>query len=517
MWTSKRFTSNFLLDSSKSLNKYYTESEFINKLYYYYVHNGFTNIITSQTVNILINVFTVMFVIFLYNCIDYQKIIHLKEDTELSEVVNIRKFFNLSLFFWIQLIIFFIIIFCKIVSILDDIVSFKATKEFYNKTLGIRDSDLNTCTWESILQKLKTYYNDDENIDAYFISNKIMNKDNYMIALIDKDIIKIDYLTTLLEWNIMYCIVFYLFDNDYKIKKNITTDKKGHIDRIKTRLRIVSFVNFLLMPFIIIFLIFYSLFEYSEKFYNSPKLINSRSFTLEAKWRFRYYNEIHHHFCERIEKAKECANEYMNQFQSKLLENISKLIIFLLSALFTILIFISILNENVLLHLYLSPNKTALWYIGIIATIITISKNFIIKKTVFFPKERMCDLREHIKFLPKKYESEDDINKVKKEFSRYFQYKVVILIKDIFYTLLVPFELYKLSYEVFDIVTFLQENTLRHNKIGRTLKLSLFDNIMGLDNSKGDLKTIQSYNNFKNNYKEWYNEIQSIHVSMSIT
>ena len=74
----------------------------------------------------------------------------------------------------------------------------------------------------------------------------------------------------------------------------------------------------------------------------------------------------------------------------------------------------------------------------------------------------MCDLREHIKYLPGSYQTDEDINKVKKEFSKYFQYKVVILIKDIFYTLLVPFELYKLSYDVVEIVTFLQENTLRH-------------------------------------------------------
>ena len=515
MWTSKRFTSNFLLDSSKNLNTFYIESEFINKLYYYYVHNGYRNIITTQIVNILINLFTVMFVIFIYNCIDYGKVLSIKEDTSLSQVIHLNRFLDLSIFLWIQLVIFFIIIICKILSIVDDLVSFKATREFYNKTLKILDSDLNNCTWEIILKKLRKYYNNND-IDAYFISNKIMTKDNYMIGMINKDIINIKRLTTLFEWNLMYCIVIYIFDENYKVKKNLTSDRNIHIDKIKTRLRSVSLVNFLLMPFIIIFLIFYNLFEYCEKFYNSPKLINSREFTLEAKIKFRYYNEIHHHFLERMEKSKEAANEYMNQFHSKITENIAKLIIFLLSAIFTILILLSILNENVLLHLQITPNKTVLWYIGILATIITISKNLINKKTVFYPKDKMIELRKLIKYLPEEYETSNNFNKIKKEFSHYFQFKLIILVNEIFYTLFVPFKLFELSYDVEKIVIFLQENTLRHNKIGRTIKLSLFDNILGLDNFRGDDKTVQSFHNFKEIYNEWYEDIHSLQTSINI-
>ena len=43
MWTSKRFTSNFLLDSSKSEDAYYIESDFMSKLYFYYINKGYTN------------------------------------------------------------------------------------------------------------------------------------------------------------------------------------------------------------------------------------------------------------------------------------------------------------------------------------------------------------------------------------------------------------------------------------------------------------------------------------------
>lgn len=515
MWTSKRFTSNFLLDSSKNLSTFYIESEFIHKLYFYYINKGYKNIITSQIVNILINIFTVFFVIFLFNCIDYAKVLSIKEEAELGDVIFMNNFFNLSIFIWIQLIIFLIIIFCKILSVIDDIFSFKTTQDFYNNTLKILDSELNASTWESILNKLRKHYRNND-IDAYFISNKIMTKDNYMIGMIDRKIIDTTYFTTLLEWNLMYCIVFYIFDENYKVKKNLTSDRNLHVNKIKTRLRSVSMVNFLLMPFIIIFLIFYNLFEYCEKFYNSPKLINTRAFTLEAQLKFRYYNEIQHHFMERMELAKDAANEYMNQFHSKITETISKLVIFILSAIFTILILLSILNENVLIYLHVTPNKTVLWYLGIIATIITITKNFTTKKTVFYPRDKMIELRKIVRYLPEEFETSKDSHKIKIQFSEYFQYKIILLLKEIIYTLFVPFKLFEISFDVDKIVVFLQENTLRHNKIGRTFKLSLFDNILGLDNYRGDNKTVQSFHNFKELYYEWYEDTQSMQASINI-
>ena len=82
------------MDSSKNDGRYYLESDFMNKLYFYYIHHGYKNILTSQISNILINLFTVGFVIFICNCIDYGDLIDIKDDTNLGEVINIENFFN---------------------------------------------------------------------------------------------------------------------------------------------------------------------------------------------------------------------------------------------------------------------------------------------------------------------------------------------------------------------------------------------------------------------------------------
>jgi autophagy-related protein 9 len=515
MW-SKRFTSTFLFESSFIEEKFYLKTEFINKLYYYYIHNGYYNIISSQIVNVLINIFTVFFVLLIFKGVDYNRLLSIDDDSNanLGDIINIQELFNLNAFSWMLLIVFLIYIFFKIVSIIDDYISFKSTKDFLQDILKIKDSQLSIYKWNDLIIKLKSRYKDEE-IDAYYFSNKIMTKDNYFIGLIDKEIIKLDYLTKLLEWNLVYCIIMYLFDEDYKIRKDINHKKAFHIDRIKLRLRIVSLCNFLLMPFIFVFLIFSIVFEYSEKFYNSPKLLNTLDFTLNSQWKFRYYNELHHDFLLRMKDGNKYAEDYFKQFHSKLKETISKLIIFMLSSVFTILIFLSIINENVLLHLYVTPHKTVIWYIGIIVTLLTILKGLINDKLVFYPKEKMVKLRKCLGYFPHEYETSNDVDNIKDKIKIHYQYKVGILLKDIFYTLLIPFKLFELSFKVDSIVEFLQENTLRHNKIGRTFKLSLFDNYMGLENKIGDKKTIESFHNFKEHYDNWCNNI-NLTESMSI-
>ena len=66
----------------------------MNKLYFYYLNNGYSNIITSQISNVLINIFTVGFVLFITKCIDYNKLISIKEDTGLSEIIDFGEFFS---------------------------------------------------------------------------------------------------------------------------------------------------------------------------------------------------------------------------------------------------------------------------------------------------------------------------------------------------------------------------------------------------------------------------------------
>jgi autophagy-related protein 9 len=86
------------------------------------------------------------------------------------------------------------------------------------------------------------------------------------------------------------------------------------IGRLRRRFILLGFINALLAPFIVVYLLFYSFFRYFEEYHKNPASIGSRSFTELAKWRFREYNELEHFFKQRLNQAHQPAQNYLDQF-----------------------------------------------------------------------------------------------------------------------------------------------------------------------------------------------------------
>ena len=55
---------------------------------------------------------------------------------------------------------------------------------------------------------------------------------------------------------------------------------------------------------ILIFMLFYNIFNYGEEFYNQPSQLTNRIFTKQALWKYRYYNEFPHEFNKRLERTQ---------------------------------------------------------------------------------------------------------------------------------------------------------------------------------------------------------------------
>lgn len=478
------------------------KDSFILKLYYYYVHKGYYNIISTKIVNMLTIIFLFGFIIFSFNCVDYSGLFDLDKQAHIGDYLDWNNFFNLDVFSWICLSLFGIYILCNILSLIDDIKVYYPVKKFYNNKLFIADSQIISIKWEEIIKKINEVTGDD-NLDIYLVTNKIMAKDNYLISIIDKDVIKLRYMTKLMEWNIKYCIIHAIFDDKNRINKELFDHKEQYTKNIIKKMRMVSIANYLFMPLIFIFVTFYSIFKYGEIFYNNPNLIASRHWTMLSMWKFREYNELYHIFMERTNKGLKPSIEYINQFPSKLLETFAKLIVFVLSSLFIMMLFLTLVNENLLLNLYISSSRPILWYMGILGTIIAISKAIIKDKFIFYPKEKLKEIHKHIGYIPEDWIDNADKLYVKNKFVTFFEYQIVTLLKDIFYVLGVPFELWNLSYTVKDVVNFIIDNTTYDVKLGYICSSASFKKITQLEYQQGDKKTVKSFESFKRLYPDW--------------
>jgi autophagy-related protein 9 len=497
-WDSSIFYSNSLYETKN----YYIKSSFLNKMYTYYIGRGFFNIISNKIVNLLITSIIAFFIIFLTNCVDYASLMSLNSDTQLSQIINMSSFFDLHYSALFLFICFCVFLFLKILSIIDDFIVFKKIKYFYNDILEIDEDEIQFIIWDEVIQKIKSIYGTETNIDIYYITSRITSKDNYLVALFDHNIIEINHLTNIMEWNIIYCIIDTLFNDESGLKLDFIENKEYYIETIKRRLRIVAVLNYIFMPIIFIFILLYNLFNYGETFYNRPDSLVKRNWSRLAYWKYRSYNELFDVYDERLKKSDRIAESYSKQFPNRNVEIFARLIVFFSSAVFILFVVFSFLNQNVLIDLYITENRSVLWYMGIFASIIAVFKNLISDKFIFYPKEKMDELSEHLD-IPKEWVEKSNHNSVKKMFFNFYELHISTLIKNILYTLIVPFQLWSLSYDVKDVIDFVEEVTIDDDKLGTICKFADFDNNR-LCNNQDEVKTYNSFNRFKNKHNEWY-------------
>jgi autophagy-related protein 9 len=104
-----------------------------------------------------------------------------------------------------------------------------------------------TISWQEILERIISIRESNPNmastapikLDAHDIANRIMRKDNYLIALFNKDILNITiplpYLRNMhvftrdLEWNLSFCVLSYVFDSNGQIRKRFLKDKNRNV------------------------------------------------------------------------------------------------------------------------------------------------------------------------------------------------------------------------------------------------------------------------------------------------
>ena len=463
--------------SLENIQKVYLKKHFLKNMYIYYLNKGYYNIIYTHLTIILTGLFLIFYTIFLYNCIDWWTIVGIESPTHIYNLIYMNRFFHFNLFISIFFITFIVILIFRVINLINDISVFWTIKQFFNNELEISDIDLGILKWATIIDKFKQTYND-EDINIYYINNKITSVDNYFISMIDKNVIRTKNISKLFEWNIKYCFINSLYSNNtFDVRVLDKNDKlyKG----IETKIISVIVVNFIFMPFIINYMSLYTIFNYGEKLYTNPGYLFNRTWTRLARWEFRNYNELYHEFNERLEKSYKPCIEYSNLFQNKIIETSSKFFLFILSSLFVTMIIFSVINEKLLINLYIIENKQMFWVMGIVGSIIALIRSNTKKTISNYPNEKMKEIKKIINSIPEEW-----LELKTSQFFRYNRNKLVIIVYDFFYTINAPFDLFYMYLERCYIFDFLNNITINSAEYGHINKYSLFDNNTFINDKK---------------------------------
>lgn len=485
-----------------------TDNDLI-KIYNYFVYKGYYNIVSIQLINLITTVFLYFLFMFLAMCIDYQGLIDIKTTEEnLSNYVDFNNLLNSNPFYVTCMILMCFYIIIRTHGLIIDTLKYKNISKFYKKTLKIESKILPTISWSKIIEKLNILYGKEYN--SYAINARILRKENILCDIYRTKISQYLF-SNLMEWNIYYCFMGAIFDENNFIKRRFFENRDSIKKDIRMNLIVISILTFIFMPFLILYMIFYCLLKYGANFYNHPSKIVARQWTIKTKWNFRYYNEPKHLMDTRLDIGSIYAKEYCSQFNSKVFETILKFVIFLASSFFMVLLLLSLINEHILFNLNITHDRPVIWYMGILGSVIALGKNITHERKHDSTDESLNKLVTKIKYFPHNILEIDSL-KVRDKIVKLYEYQIYTLLKECLSVIVVPFKLIYLLNFVDSIVDFIDENLERDNNLGYISKKSNFNNI----NDTSNLTTLISFQEHRNNFPEWGENIENFMVNSEI-
>lgn len=492
--------------------------------------------------------FVVSFSTFLTSCIDYKLV---PKSKKMKDILIPQCTKNMSgsanLLIWL----FAFLWICKVFQYGYDFRRLRRMQNFYHYLLEISDTDIQTVSWQEIVKRLMLLRDSNpataagvkekhrrflgsqskQRMDAHDIANRLMRRDNYLIALINKEILDLtlpvpffrnrQLLSKTLEWNLSLSILDFVFDERGQVRPLFLKEKhrKALSDGLRRRFLFAGVMNVLCAPFIVMFFILLYFFRYFNEFKSNPSQIGSRQYTPLAEWKFRGFNELYHLFQRRINMSYPFASRYVDQFPKDKTIQLARFIAFVTGAVVSILALASVIDPESFLTFEITPERTVLFYLGTFGTVWAVARGMVPQENlVFDPEFALNNVVEYTHYLPSHWRGRLHSNEVRAEFSQFYQVKVVIFLEEIISIILTPFILWISLPKCSDrIVDFFREFTVHVDGLGYVCSFAVFDFKKGRENtaqpnggpaqdlreeyySTKDNKMLTSYYNFIDNY-----------------
>jgi autophagy-related protein 9 len=477
---------------------------FLLEVYNYYLGNGFYCILLSRLLNLVTVMFVVGFSTYLSTCIDYSKI---KSSSSLSEVQYPQCMSRLGYFSTFLIWLFTLFWFMKLIQYVYDIQRLLDLKNFYFYLLNISDAEMQTISWQLVVKRLMllkdknpttaaTAYHSEQllgsqskqRMDPHDIANRIMRKENYLIAMINKDILNLKLpipffkeplLTRTIEWNISLCIMDFVFNESGQVRPIFLKDNQRNtlVEGLRRRFMFAAILNVLCAPFTVVYLTLLYFFRYFNEYHKDPGSIGSRQYTPLAEWKMREFNELYHLFQRRLTLSYEPASNYVNQFPKEKTVILSRFVAFVTGSFAAVLGIVSLVDPELFLGFEITKDKTVLFYIGLFGSILAFSRSMIPNESyVFDPETSARTVIEYTHYLPDDWEGKLHTDEVKNEFSKLYDLKIMVIIRELLSVIITPFLLWlSLRASSDKIVDFFREFTIQVDGLGYVCSFATFD------------------------------------------
>jgi autophagy-related protein 9 len=477
---------------------------FFTNMYEYYYARGLSTCVMRGISSIVILGFTVLLSTFLFAFVDWSALLSCNSEETCAgfgEYLTSRALYRPTAFHllvWVYFLLFFVYWLSKVLSTWGAIKDAVDMHKLYRDRLEISEDELQTMEWSEVVQRFLALQNSGRyrvaiqkrDLTAHDIVSRIMRKENYLIALVNKGILQLDtglpfmasspdasvrLLTKSLEWSLHFCLLSHMFNHKFTLRKQFLDDPRS----LRMRFVAVGLVQLLLMPFLLLFMVMHFFLQNAQDWHASRNYLGPREWTLLACWTFREFNELPHIFERRMQGSYMHANAYLEQFPKPVLDSAMHLVRFLSGSLIAVMLLMTVLEDGVLLYVKLW-DRNLLWYVGVLSAVYAFGRAAAPRRKERVPAEAMeetlLELAAHTHYMPERWRGKSHRISVCREMGRLFQYKANLLLYELVGVLVAPMVLcVSLPRCALSIIDFIVDHTVELDGIGSVCSFSLFD------------------------------------------
>ena len=450
--------------------------------------------------------FVVGFSTFLTSCVNYRNV---RGSRKLDDILVHKCTASMSTPAKFLLWLFTLFWIGKLFQFLLDIRRLTHMHDFFFYLLGISGLEIQTISWQEVVSRLMALRDANpatagaisakhrkfmgsqskQRMDAHDIANRLMRKENYLIAMINKDVLDLtlpipflrnrQLFSRTLEWNIQLCIMDYVFNDNGQVRTLFLRDTyRRHLgDGLRRRFLFAGFMNIFVSPFIVIYFLMHYFFRYFNEYKRNPSQIGSRQYTPLAEWKFREFNELWHLFERRINLSYPSASRYVDQFPKDKTVQIARFVAFVSGALASVLALASLIDPELFLGFEITADRTVLFYLGVFGSVWAVARGMVPEETdVFDPDYALLEVIDYTHHFPTFWKGRLHSDEVRQEFTMLYQPKIVIFLEEILSMIFTPFILWFSLPKCSDrLIDFFREFTVHVDGMGYLCSFAVFD------------------------------------------
>ncbi|KAI6313324.1 autophagy protein atg9 [Pyricularia oryzae] len=488
---------------------------FIKDVYAYYRAAGFWCIIVQRILELVNAAFVAVFLTFLSQCVDYHKLPHSKK---MEDIIIPKCTQNMSLVWNVGLWLFVIYFICRCFGLIIQLRQLKHLRDFYTHLLKIPGADMQSVSWQDVVGRIMALRDSHprtagnltrvqrawigsqskERLDAHDIANRIMRRENFMIAMLNKDVLDLtiplpffrnkQHMSECVVLAISFSILDFVFDNQGQVNPEFlkASRRRQLSQKLKSRFFFAGLMIFVMSPFIALYLILVYFLTYFHEFRNDPGALGARTYNSLAKWKFREFNELDHLFNDRMNMSHPFAKRYIDMFPKRKTEQVARTVSFITGSIVAVLGLATIFDSEAFLTFEITPDRSVLFYVSILATLWAVARgNISDDNEVYDPEFAMKSIIEFTHYEPDHWRGRLHSTEVKNEFSELYKPRPQIFLEEILSILLTPLVLLvSLPNSTDQIVDFFREFTIHVDGLGYVCLFSVFNFQQGHANQK---------------------------------